>query len=148
MPRMALARLLCPSYVSFHSALAWHGLIPERVEGIYSASYGKNRDKEFFTPLGEYRYLYLPLAAYPHGLLLEEEEGYRFLIASREKALCDALYKVGALSSIEDIEQLLWRIGALSARICTAWTSILCVFWCLCIAERHSTCFVAGLGRR
>lgn len=114
MPRMALAPLVYgPSYVSFHSALAWHGLIPERVEGIYSASYGKNRDKGFFTPLGEYRYLYLPVDAYPHGLLLEEEEGYRFLVASREKALCDALYKAGPVASPQEVEHLVianWRV--------------------------------------
>jgi hypothetical protein len=114
-PRMALAPVIYgPSYISFHTALAWHGLTPERVEVVDSASYGKNRDKRFRTPLGEYRYRYLPVAAYPHGLRLEEADGYRFLIASREKALCDALYKAGVLHREEDIEDLLtenWRIG-------------------------------------
>ncbi len=114
-PRMALAPVIYgPSYVSFHTALAWHGIIPEHVEVIDSASYGKNRDKRFRTPLGEYRYRYLPVSAYPHGLLLEEADGYRFLIASREKALCDAIYKAGVFHREEDIEDLLtenWRIG-------------------------------------
>ncbi|HNQ96619.1 MAG TPA: hypothetical protein PKH81_00820 [Treponemataceae bacterium] len=113
-PRMALAPVIYgPSYISFNTALSWHGLIPERVEIIESASFGKNRDKTFHTPLGEYHYRYLPASAYPHGLRLQEDSGYQFLIASREKALCDAMYKAGVLAHEKDIEALLienWRI--------------------------------------
>lgn len=114
MPRMALAPVIYgPSYISFQTALTRYGLIPERAQTIDSASYGKNRDKRYRTPLGEYRYLYLPIAAYPHGLGLEEEDGYHYLIASKEKALCDALYKAGAIAREGEVETLLtenWRI--------------------------------------
>ncbi len=114
MPRFALAPIIYgPSYVSFQTALARYGLIPERTETVDSASFGKNRDKRYRTPLGEYRYLYLPVAAYPHGLVLEEDAGYRYLIASREKALCDTVYKAGSITRREDVKTLLlenWRI--------------------------------------
>ena len=42
-----------PSYVSFESALAWHGLIPERVEEVVCATF--KRPAEFETPVGRYR---------------------------------------------------------------------------------------------
>lgn len=102
-----------PSYISFQYALASYGLIPERVEAVTCASYGKNRDKLFRTPLGEFRYLYLPVAVYPYGLKQDEDGEARYLIATAEKALCDAVYKVSGIRSRDDIEALLlddWRM--------------------------------------
>ena len=43
-----------PSYISFESALAFHGIIPERVVNITSAVYNKNKDKTFHTQVGTY----------------------------------------------------------------------------------------------
>lgn len=107
-PRKALANVIYgPSYISFQTALALYGMIPERVETIDSASFGKNRDKHYRTPLGEYRYLYLPETTYPHGLTLIEEEGYQYLVATKEKALCDTIYKAGPITNHEDIEMFL-----------------------------------------
>lgn len=112
--RRALASAIYgPSYISFQYALAAYGLIPERVEAVTSASYGKNRDKLFRTPLGEYRYLYLPASAYPYGLTQAEDEGAKYIIATAEKALCDAVYKVAAAKSHALVQKLLleeWRI--------------------------------------
>jgi hypothetical protein len=119
--RRALAPLIYgPSYISFQYALASYGLIPERVEVITSASYNKNKDKQYRTPLGEYRYLYLPAAVYPYGLRLAEDDGASYLIASAEKALCDAVYKVPAATTVSQIQSLLlddWRMdpGGLGA---------------------------------
>jgi predicted transcriptional regulator of viral defense system len=114
LPPQTLAPLLYgPSYISFQSALAESGLIPERVTTISSASYNKNKDKTFHTPLGAYQYLYLPVAVYPYGILQVEEQGIHYLIASPEKALCDAVYKVAGAASIDAIELLLledWRM--------------------------------------
>lgn len=114
--RRALAPVIYgPSYISFQYALAVYGLIPERVEAITSASYGKNRDKLFRTPLGEYRYFYLPVAVYPYGLRQDEEDGAAYLIATAEKALCDSVYKVSGATSLDDVEALLledWRMEA------------------------------------
>lgn len=61
-----------PSYVSFQTALAIYGLIPERVDVTLSASYNKDKDKVFRTPIGEYRYWYQPPSVYPYGILLRD----------------------------------------------------------------------------
>ncbi len=113
-PKQALAPLIYgPSYISFQYALSHYGLIPERATALTSASYGKNRDKLFRTPLGEFRYWYLPTEVYPYGLRLEEEQGLSYLIASPEKALCDAVYKLPSVTSLKGMESLLlsdWRM--------------------------------------
>jgi hypothetical protein len=112
--RRALASLIYgPSYLSFEYALAAAGLIPERVEVVTSACFNKNRNKAFHTPLGEFQYFYLPNSVYPYGLRLEEDNGMSYLIASPEKALCDAVYKVPATITVEAMELLLiedWRM--------------------------------------
>jgi len=102
-----------PSYISFHYALAAAGLIPEQVKIVTSASYGKNKNKVFRTPLGEFHYWYIPPAVYPHGITLQEDSGTSYLIATPEKALCDSIYKMRTVTSIKDITELLiedWRI--------------------------------------
>jgi predicted transcriptional regulator of viral defense system len=102
-----------PSYISFQFALAAAGLIPERVAVVTSASFNKNKDKVFRTPLGEYRYSYLPPSVYPYGIRMEEEAGLSYLIATAEKALCDSVYKISTIASMSDIEKLLcedWRM--------------------------------------
>jgi len=96
-----------PSYISFQSALAIWNLIPERVPVMISASFNKNKDKAYHTPLGEFRYLYLPNAVYPYGIQLEKENGMGYLIASPEKALCDMVYKTPSLLHTADIEAFL-----------------------------------------
>jgi len=114
LPPKTLAPILYgPSYISFQSALAESGLIPERVTTISSASYSKNKNKIFHTPLGTYQYLYLPVAVYPYGIRQVEEQGINYLIASPEKALCDAVYKTAGIMTPGEIEQLLledWRM--------------------------------------
>ncbi|MDR1785199.1 MAG: type IV toxin-antitoxin system AbiEi family antitoxin domain-containing protein, partial [Spirochaetaceae bacterium] len=96
-PRLTLAPLIYgPSYVSFQTALAAAGLIPERVEAVMCAAFHKNKNRVFRTPLGEYRYLYLPDAVYPYGVNLVETaagngQAVSWLMATPEKALCDAL---------------------------------------------------------
>ncbi len=112
--RRALASMLYgPSYLSFEYALSASGLIPERVEVVTSACFRKNRNKIFRTPLGEFRYYYLPDQVYPYGVTLEEEDGLPYLIATPEKALCDAIYKVPCVTSLRDMRHLLlddWRM--------------------------------------
>jgi hypothetical protein len=82
-----------PSYVSFESALAHHGLIPERAETMTSASMGKNKSKLFQTPLGAFFYRSVPVGVFPYGVEHFVEDQNTFLIASPEKALCDLLAK-------------------------------------------------------
>jgi hypothetical protein len=113
-PAKCLAQAIYgPSYISFQAALAESGLIPERVYTITSACFRKNKDKFFRTPLGEFRYAYLPESVFPYGLRLAEEEGMGYLIASSEKALCDSVYKVPSANSKSRIQALLmedWRM--------------------------------------
>jgi len=102
-----------PSYLSFQYALAYYGLIPERVFVYTCASYNKNKDKEYHTPFGVYQYKYLPSRIYPYGVLRKEDNGQPFLIASPEKALCDSVYKIPDIHSVKDMQDLLfedWRM--------------------------------------
>ncbi|WP_411821237.1 type IV toxin-antitoxin system AbiEi family antitoxin domain-containing protein [Leptospira sp. 'Mane'] len=98
-----------PSYISFESALAHHGLIPERVYAITSATYNKNKNKSFSTPIGDFHYFYLPKEIYPYGILREEEGGQGYLMATPEKAILDLLYKSKNINSPDDLESFLWE---------------------------------------
>lgn len=102
-----------PSYLSFEYALAYHGLIPERVYNYTSASFSKNKNKTFKTPVGLFLYYYLPETVYPFGILQREENRQTYLIASPEKAICDNLYRVKGINSKKALVALLeedWRI--------------------------------------
>jgi hypothetical protein len=96
-----------PSYISFEYALAYHGLIPERAITITSASLGKNKNKLFTTPLSVFSYQSVQPSVYPYGILRLEEHGSPFLIASKEKALCDLLANRGQVSTMRAFEALL-----------------------------------------
>ncbi len=85
-----------PSYVSYESALSYHGLIPERVYVTKSATL--KRKKEYQTPVGVFQYITVPGAYYPIGLLQKIiDENYAFIIASPEKALCDLVLNTSGL---------------------------------------------------
>ena len=73
--REVLANMIYgPSYISFEYALAYYGLIPERVEEISSATLGKS--KAFATPAGKFSYTHVSTSYYSFGFahkLLGEE---------------------------------------------------------------------------
>lgn len=93
---LAANHLHGPSYVSFHTALEYHGLIPEAVHVFMSATPG--RAKKYATPIGEYEYRSVPAPYYPIGIDVgKDAEGRSFLIASPEKAICDLLLLENAL---------------------------------------------------
>ncbi len=79
-----------PSYVSMESALAYHGLIPERVEMVTSVT--TRRSRKFDTPLGWFSYRMLSGDRYRTGASLEKSGDSSFLIASPEKALADKVW--------------------------------------------------------
>jgi hypothetical protein len=82
-----------PSYVSLDYALAYHGLIPERVEALTSVT--PSRSRRFSTPVGLFIYRRVPARAYEVGMVRGEgERGQAFLIASPEKALADKVVSV------------------------------------------------------
>jgi hypothetical protein len=79
-----------PSYVSLDYALALHGMIPEGVAEVTSATVKPSRN--FTNSLGRFSYSHLPLRFYAIGQQLGEgPAGERFLLASPTKALCDRL---------------------------------------------------------
>jgi predicted transcriptional regulator of viral defense system len=79
-----------PSYVSLEYALAFHGMIPERVEIVTSIT--TKRNKLFNTPIGNFSYTYLNHERYTLGIQWYElENKQHFLIASPEKALIDTI---------------------------------------------------------
>ena len=98
-----------PSYLSFEFALGYHSLIPEAVRQFTSAAFEKKKKKRYATPYGIFTYRDVPSEAYPYGVVLYEENGYGFQIASPEKALCDKLYTVSPLKNRAGLENLLFQ---------------------------------------
>lgn len=94
-----------PSAISLSYALAFYGLIPERVTTITSIT--NKRNKTFSTPVGEFTYQYLNQSKYPVGIALSETAGRKhFLIASPEKALCDHLYLQDRKIFLKDMDSV------------------------------------------
>ena len=78
-----------PSYVSLHWALRWYGLIPERVHTMTSVT--TKRSRMFENSLGRFTYEQVKPEYFAIGINRIEEDGVTFMMASREKALCDMI---------------------------------------------------------
>jgi len=89
------APLICgPSYLSFESALAYWGWIPEAVFSFASASLGRSR--EFETPFGMFSYRRVPQESFYAGVeRVDLEAGGAFYVAGPLKALADLVYLIG-----------------------------------------------------
>ena len=98
-----------PSYLSFEFALAYHSLIPEAVFNFTSATFEKKKAKQYTTPFGTFIYRDVPSDVYPFGIILQNENGYGFQIASPEKAICDQLYKLSPVINVSELERLLFE---------------------------------------
>ena len=94
-----------PSYVSLETALAWHGLIPERVDEITSVTC--KRARLFETPLGRFTYRPVNVVTYGYGVGLQTADGGSFFLAEPEKALCDRIACNRQVRAQRDIPQLL-----------------------------------------
>jgi predicted transcriptional regulator of viral defense system len=82
-----------PSYLSLDYALAYYGIIPERVEALTSVTLSRSR--RFHTPVGLFLYRQIAPRAYETGAVrVEAEHEQAFLIASPEKALADKIVAV------------------------------------------------------
>ena len=78
------------SYVSLETALAYYGMIPERVYAVRSVT--TKRAKAFSTPLGNFEYKTVSADYFSIGLRQEIiENRYAFLIAEPTKAVCDMI---------------------------------------------------------
>ena len=78
-----------PSYVSQQWALRWYGLIPERVYTMTSVT--TKRTRMFENSLGRFTYEQVKPEYFAIGVNSIEEDGVTFMMASREKALCDLI---------------------------------------------------------
>lgn len=96
-----------PSYLSFEYALSFYNLIPEKVKVITSASYNKNKTRKYETPVGFFTYGCVNPSVYPYGIVRSEENGSPFLIATKEKAICDTLSKISGIRNVQSLAVLL-----------------------------------------
>lgn len=89
-PILLANHILGPSYVSTDTALAYYGLIPERVYEVSSMTTKASR--AFSTPMGLFTYTKLPLPYYSFGILQEKVSDDQYaMMASAEKALFDKI---------------------------------------------------------
>lgn len=96
-----------PSYISFETALAWHGMIPEGVSEILSATV--KRAATFANHFGRFRYLTIPKGVYPTGVQRNIDADLPFLIASPTKALADRIAREPGFRSMADVAR--WMEG-------------------------------------
>jgi len=82
--------LLGPSYISYEYALYYHGITPERVEAVTSAT--TKRAKTFSTPHGVFSYRHIDKTLYALGVEIVSSKQGNFMMASKEKALCDKVF--------------------------------------------------------
>ena len=107
-PNYALAQAIYgPSYISFDYALSFYGMIPEFAYNVTSATCNKHKDKSFITDICTFYYSDVPAKVFPEEVISMNIQGYKFNIASREKALCDKLYKVPPVTKMNEFEELL-----------------------------------------
>lgn len=99
-------KIYAPSYISFESALSWHGLIPEGVFSITSAT--SKKTKTFHTAQGVFIYHHLKPTLH-FGYHLERIKGHVFKMADMEKVLLDYLYLHSEMKTATDFEA--WRIN-------------------------------------
>lgn len=90
-----------PSYISFETALSWHGMIPERVAEVVSGTI--KRAASFENDFGRFRYQPIPKAVYPVGILRVTDSDLPFLIASPTKALIDRIAREPGFRSMADV---------------------------------------------
>jgi predicted transcriptional regulator of viral defense system len=102
-PYCLAAFMYGPSYISYEAALSYHGLIPEAVHEIMSATL--KRPASFENDFGRYRYHKIPRKVYPIGLERVREAEIPFLIASPTKALCDRIALEPGMRSMRDVLQ-------------------------------------------
>lgn len=86
-PEMLANLVYGPSMISLDYALAWYGLIPERVETITSITTGRSR--RFETPLGRYSYKQLSDNRFSYGASIQKADSGNWLITEPLKALAD-----------------------------------------------------------
>ncbi len=97
-----------PSYISLEYALAYYGLIPERVDVVTSIT--MKRRKEYNTPLGLFLYFAINKKFYSIGLdYIRLQDGRGFIMATPERALLDKLYFEKCINSQKEMQAYLFE---------------------------------------
>ena len=108
-PGYCLALILKgPSYLSFEFALSRHGLIPEAVYAFTSATFGTGKKKQYTNHFGTFTYRDVPEKVFPLEVEAFSEKGYRYLLASPEKAICDKLYELPPCRNRTELSEMLF----------------------------------------
>ena len=102
----AANKIYQPSYISFESALAYYGIIPE---GVFLQTSATTLKTNYFnTSLGDFSYKKIKNQLF-FGYQLIEQKGLTYKIASIEKAILDSLYLYENVTTLEDFEALRWN---------------------------------------
>lgn len=107
-PYLLAASILSPSYLSFDFALSYYGLIPEKVVSITSASLNVRKNKTFINAFGRFEFSDIPPEVFSEGITYTENGSYTVKIATKEKAICDSLYKWRVVKNVERLKELLF----------------------------------------
>ena len=107
-PIFLAGSILSPSYISYEFALSYYMLIPERVTSITSASLQNRKNKTFINGFSRFEYSDIPISVFSSGLTIIEQNGYAAKIATKEKAICDCLYKWPVCNSVKELKTLLF----------------------------------------
>lgn len=89
-PYEIAATLYSPSFISFESALSYHGLIPEAVHSITCAS--TKRKKSYTTPIGYFTYQTVPKMRFYEEVERISQNNSEFFMAKPWRAICDYIY--------------------------------------------------------
>jgi predicted transcriptional regulator of viral defense system len=103
-PFVAANALQKTSYVSLHSALNYHGLIPEHVPVVTSVT--TRRPEAIETPIGSFTFRHLNAGLFFGFGQIEVAPGQKALVARPEKALIDLLYLTPGSDAREYLEEL------------------------------------------
>ena len=90
-PFLVANRMVRGSYVSCQSALAYYGLIPERV--AVTTSVTTARPARWETPLGAYEFRHVKLSLLRGYRLVKVSPGQQAFVATPAKALLDDVHK-------------------------------------------------------
>lgn len=97
-----------PSYISFEYALSFYGVIPESVTTVTSATTGTNHHNVYKNRFGVFSYRDVPSKVFLNELIYVEKDGYSYIMATKEKALCDYLYIREPISNYKDFKSFLF----------------------------------------
>lgn len=99
-----------PSYLSFDYVLYQQGLIPEAVYNTFTcATYNKRKIKTYTNRFGTFIYRDVPKSVFCLGVLALCDKEYSYQVATAEKALCDKLYAISPVKTINDLKRLMFE---------------------------------------